>query len=163
MTPDPHRQRVITEISEALTQLLGRDISVAPAGSPEPTELVVRYVDGSGDLVSAWTVEKGLAFSLGGALMMVPRSIVDEAIKSGSETAQLEENFREVVNVLAATAANVLHRRAVLESVSEDKTELMRTVRQVRAGGGSWSVLEVGIDGYPGGRIAVSLVPSDAE
>src|SRR5262245_15333202 len=115
MAPDPHRQRVIAEISEALTQLLGRDISVAPAGSPEPTELVVRYVDGSGDLVSAWTLEKGLAFSLGGALMMVPRSIVDEAIKSGTETAQLEENFREVVNVLATTAANVLQRRAVLE------------------------------------------------
>lgn len=160
MAPDPNRQRVISEITEALTQLLGRDIKVAPAGSPEPTEMVVRYVDGTGDLVSAWTIEKGLAFSLGGALMMVPRNIVDEAISSGSDSSQLEENFREVVNVLATTAANVLQRRAVLESVTQDKGELMRTVRQVSAGGGSWSVLEVGIDGYPGGRIAVSLVPN---
>lgn len=161
MSADATRPRMITEITEALTQLLGRDVRVKPIKADEPTELCIRYVDGAGDLVSAWTTQRSLAWSLGGALMMLPRAIVDEAIARGVDESQLAENFQEVVNVLAATAANVLNRRAVLESVTTDGDTMMRTVRQMRAGGGRWSVLELEVDGYPGGRIAVALVSED--
>ena len=152
---------MITEITEALTQLLGREVKVKPVKVDEPTDLCVRYVDGAGDLVSAWTVQRSLAWSLGGALIMIPRPIVDESISRGVDESDLAANFLEVVNVLATTAANVLSRRSVLESVTSEVDVLMRTVRQIRAAGGRWSVLEVEIDGYPGGRIAISLVTED--
>jgi|EndMetStandDraft_4_1072995.scaffolds.fasta_scaffold41555_1 hypothetical protein len=163
MATDTNRPRMITEITDALSQLLGRDVRVKPIKSAEPTELCVRYVDGAGDLVSAWTIERSLAWSLGGALIMIPRAIVDEAISRGVDDSDLQANFLEVVNVLATTAANVLNRRAVLESVTSELDVLMRTVRQIRAAGGRWSVLELEVDGYPGGKIAVSLVTDDAD
>lgn len=163
MPTDANRPRMITEITEALSQLLGRDVRVKPVKADEPTELCVRYVDGTGDLVSAWTIQRSLAWSLGGALVMLPRAMVDEAISRNVDDAQLGENFQEVVNVLAATAANVLGRRAVLESVTSEVDVLMRTVRQIRAAGARWSVLEVEIDGYPGGHIAVSLVTEGSD
>jgi hypothetical protein len=94
---------------------------------------------------------------------MIPRAIVDEAISRGVDDSDLQANFLEVVNVLATTAANVLNRRAVLESVTSELDVLMRTVRQIRAAGGRWSVLELEVDGYPGGKIAVSLVTDDAD
>lgn len=163
MSADSNRPRMISEITDALTQLLGRDVRVKPVKANEPTDLCVRYVDGSGDLVSAWTIQRPLAWSLGGALIMLPRNIVDEAISRGVDDSQLAENFQEVVNVLATTAANVLSRRAVLESVTTDADTMMRTVRQVRAGGGRFAVLDVEIDGYPGGRIAVALVSEEED
>jgi hypothetical protein len=149
---------MITEITEALTQLLGREVRVKPVKADEPTDLCVRYVDGAGDIVSAWTIQRSLAWSLGGALMMLPRAIVDEAIAKGVDGSDLGANFQEVVNVLATAAANVLGRRSVLESVTSEGDVLMRTVRQMRAAGGRWSVLEVEVDGYPGGHLAISLV-----
>lgn len=154
---------MITEITDALSQLLGRDVRVNMVKSAEPTELCVRYVDGAGDLVSAWTVEQTLAWSLGGALITIPRASVDEAIGRGTDDLQLGENFQEVVNVLAPTVGNALNRRAVLESVTSDTETLRRTVRQLRAAGGRWSVVEVQIDGYPGGRIAVSLISEESD
>jgi hypothetical protein len=154
---------MISEITDALSQLLGRDVRVKAVKSAEPTELCVRYADGAGDLVSAWTVEQSLAWSLGGALIMIPRASVDEAISRGTDDLQLGENFQEVVNVLAPTVGNALNRRAVLESVTSDAETLMRTVRQLRAAGGRWSVVEVEIDGYPGGRIAVSLISEEQD
>jgi hypothetical protein len=160
---DVHRPRVIIEITDALSQLLGRDVRVQPAKAPEPTELCVRYVDGSGDLVSAWTVNRALAWSLGGALIMMPSATVLESISRGVDESQLGENFQEVANVLATIAANVLNRRAVLESVTDDTSMLMRTVRQVRAAGGRWSVLALEIEGYHGGHIAVSMVPASSD
>jgi hypothetical protein len=163
MSTDANRPRMISEITEALTQLLGREVRVKPVKAAEPTELCVRYVDGAGDLVSAWTIERSLAWSLGGALIMIPRAIVDESISRGEDGSDLQANFLEVVNVLATTAANVLGRRSVLESVTTEQDVLMRTVRQIRAGGGRWSVLEVEIDGYPGGRIAISLVTEEED
>jgi len=154
---------VISEITEALTQLLGRDVKLASGKGPEPTELVIRYVDGEGDLISAWTIERHLAFSLGAALTMVPRAIVEQSLQGGDDQAQLKENFHEVCNVLATTAANLLNRRSKLESVSPDRQELLRTARQIRANGGHWSVFELAIDGYAGGRMAVSFAHPDEQ
>lgn len=159
MATDPSRHPAIKELTDTLSQLLDREVQINAATTGEPTEIVVRYVDGAGDLVAAWTVERVLSWSLGAALTMVPRTQVDEAIKSGSADAQLEENFKEVVNVLATAAANVVARRAVLESVAEEAPVLMRTARQISAAGGHWTVLEVSVDGYPPGRMAVSFAP----
>jgi hypothetical protein len=160
MSTDPNRPRVIHEISETLSQLLDRQVQVNALKSGEPTEIVVRYVDGTGDLVAAWTIDRVLSWSLGAALTMVPRNMVDEAIKAGAADAQIDENFKEVVNVLATAAANVAERRAVLESIAEEAPILMRTARQISAAGGHWMVLEVSVDGYPGGRMAVSFATS---
>ncbi|MFZ5890797.1 MAG: hypothetical protein ACOY0T_07065 [Myxococcota bacterium] len=165
MTADLSRHHLIKELTDTLSQLLDRDVQINATKSGEPTEIVVRYVDGSGDLVAAWTIERVLSWSLGAALTMVPRGKVDEAIKQGAADTQIEENFREVVNVLATAAANVVERRAVLETIAAEQPVLMRTVRQISAAGGRWTVLEVNVDGYPGGRMAVSFAPppSDAE
>jgi hypothetical protein len=149
--------RLIKELTDTLSQLLDRPVQISAAKSGEPTEIVVRYVDGTGDLVAAWTVERVLSWSLGAALTMVPRGMVDEAIKKGSADSQIGDNFREVVNVLATAAANVVARRAVLESIAEEQPVLMRTARQISAAGGHWTVLEVNVDGYPAGRMAVSF------
>lgn len=156
---DLSRHHAIRELTETLKQLLDREVQISAATSGEPTEIVVRYVDGSGDLVAAWTVDRVLSWSLGAALTMVPRGMVDEAIKKGNADAQIDENFKEVVNVLATAAANVVERRAVLESIAEEQPVLMRTARQISAVGGRWTVLEVNVDGYPAGRMAVSFAP----
>ncbi|MGC4090557.1 MAG: hypothetical protein QM756_22345 [Polyangiaceae bacterium] len=160
MTADLTRPHLIKELTDTLSQLLDREVQISAAKAGEPTDIVVRYVDGSGDLVAAWTLEKVLSWSLGAALTMVPRGMVDEAIKSGTADSQIDENFREVVNVLATAAANVVARRAVLESVAVEQPVLMRTARQMSAAGGHWTVLDVSVDGYPAGRMAVSFAPA---
>jgi hypothetical protein len=154
---------VASEIADALTQLFSREVRVTAVKAPEPTQLVVRYIDGSGNLVSAWTFERPLAWSLGAALTMMPPDLVREAIRRGQPDASFDENFQEVVNVLATVAANRLSRRSVLESVTHDLETLQRTARQISAAGARWSVLDVQVEDYPGGRIAISLVPSGAE
>jgi len=150
--------QVASEVAEALKSLLGKEVQVAPAKAAEPTELVLRYVDGSGALISAWTFDRGLAWSLGAALTMMPADTVTEALKSGDSDGQLGENFHEVANVLATVPANLLSKRSVLESVTGDANNLQRTARQMVAAGARWNVLDVVVDGYPNGRIAVSLV-----
>jgi hypothetical protein len=150
--------QVASEIAEALKSLLGKEVQVQATKGDEPMELVLRYVDGSGDLISAWTFDKGLAWGLGAALTMMPADSVKEALVSGDTDGQLGENFHEVANVLATVPANILSRRSVLESVSNDAGNLQRTARQISAAGAHWNVLDVAVDGYPNGRIAISLV-----
>ncbi len=150
--------QVVSQIAEALTQLLGKEVQVQAAEGLEPTELVLRYVDGAGMLISAWTFDRGLAWSLGAALTMMPADTVKEALRAGDSDGQLGENFQEVANVLATVPATILSRRSVLESVTADANMLQRTARQISAAGAHWSVLDVVVDGYPNGRVAISLV-----
>ena len=72
MAADPSRHQAIKELTDTLSQLLDREVQINAAATGEPTEIVVRYVDGSGDLVAAWTIERVLSWSLGAALTMVP-------------------------------------------------------------------------------------------
>ncbi|HET9960152.1 MAG TPA: hypothetical protein VFQ61_36930 [Polyangiaceae bacterium] len=159
MSGESKGNSVSTEIGDSLGQLLGKEVSVTAIQTPrEPSEIVVRYVDGASELISAWTIERSLAWALGAALTMIPAEIVEEAIKSGTPQQELDDNFREVVNVLATVPANLLHRRSVLESVSSEKPALQRTARQVSAVDSSWVVLKVAVDGYAEGLLAVALL-----
>jgi hypothetical protein len=156
-------KNVAIEIAEALSQLLGKDVEVQAVDSDQPMEVLVRYVDGDGRLVSAWTMDPALALSMGAALTMIPVDMVNEAMARGGEDPQLDENFREVVNVLSTIPATLLQRRSVLESVTRDTATLQRTARQVSAAGGRWSVLDILVPGYPSGRVAVSMMQAESD
>lgn len=161
MSRRPLDPRVPEEARTALQSLLGREVSVREEDAQDPTELVVRYTDGAGRLVAAWVFQRVLVLALGAALTMIPRAHVEEAVLRGGTDADLEDNFREVANVLAKVAADILGSRAVLESVTDDRATLLRTARQVSVFGAHWSVLAIFIEGYPGGHVALALVPAD--
>ena len=161
MSRRPLDPKVTEEARAALHALLGREVRVREEHAQDPSDLVVRYTDGAGRLVAAWVFQRVLVLALGAALTMVPPAHVEEALLRGGADADLEENFREVANVLAKVAADILGSRAVLESVTDDRATLLRTARQVSVFGAHWSVLDVFIEGYPGGHVALALLPAD--
>jgi hypothetical protein len=99
-TPLPSRHAVRTLIEG----LVGRDVDVRDAEPIEgkPSNLVAAYVTDNLQVAAAIVVDIECAARLGGALGMLPRGGVDDAIKEIEVSGLLRDNTYEVLNVLAA-------------------------------------------------------------
>lgn len=99
-SPMPNRHSVRNTIQD----LIGRDVDLSDGLPPEAksTNVVAVYVTDKLATSAIAIVDLECAARLGGSLGMVPRMIVDEAIKARDLPTTLEENCYEVLNVLAA-------------------------------------------------------------
>jgi len=99
-TPLPSRHAVRTLIEG----LVGRDVVVRDADVLEsrPSNLVAAYVTDKLQVALVIVVDIECAARLGGALGMLPRGGVDDAIKELDLSGLLRDNAYEVLNVLSA-------------------------------------------------------------
>lgn len=99
--PVPHAKQV----RDVFLGLTGRDVDVAP-GHPvvagrDPAVVAV-YVTDKLATGAVLACDLSLAAFTGAALGLVPMPQVEEALAAGLLSADLEDNFSEVVNVLAS-------------------------------------------------------------
>ena len=99
-SPMPNRHSVRNTIQD----LIGRDVDLSDGLPPESksTNVVAVYVTDKLATSAVAVVDLECAARLGGSLGMVPRMVVDEAIKARELPTTLEENCYEVLNVMAA-------------------------------------------------------------
>ena len=145
------------DVREVLEGLLGRDVTVdvCPPYLPGPDApaLLGTYVDDRLALRTVAVVDVPLGANLGAAVGLIPRAQAAEAAESGLVPANLLDNLREVLNVLASTLnrAGQAHQRLY---------ELHAAGTLPPADVSSWAKvpvgrldLQVGIAGYGGGQL----------
>jgi hypothetical protein len=100
VTPVP----TLKPIRDLLTDLLGREVAVAP-GEPVSAAgagvCVAEYATDRGAVVAVAVLDLPLAAVLGGALGLIPPGGVEDAIAERELPRMLEDNLFEVVNILA--------------------------------------------------------------
>ena len=103
------------DVRDLLTGLLGRDVTVAPGAPVTPTPsrpaAVAVYVDPTSSLTAVCLVDLPLAAWCAGALALLPKGGLEDAVEEGELSDMHLEVLHEVVNVAAAllNAGGVMH------------------------------------------------------
>jgi hypothetical protein len=99
-SPLPNRHAVRSTIED----LIGRDVDLADGVPPasKSTNVVAVYVTDRLATSAMCVVDLECASRIGGALGMVPRLAVDEAIHTRELSGAIRDNAHEVLNVLSA-------------------------------------------------------------
>jgi hypothetical protein len=152
-SPLPNRHSVRNTIQD----LIGRDVDLSD-GIPvenKSTNVVAVYVTDKLATSAVAVVDLECAARLGGSLGMVPRMVVDEAIKARELPSGLEENCYEVLNVLAAVfnLPNAPHVR--LYHMYAPNTALPADIAALGAMLGSRMDVELKIAGYGTGLLSI--------
>ena len=153
-SPLPTRQAVRSLIEG----LVGRDVDLKD-GAPVParsTNVVAVYVTDKLAVSAIAVVDLEGAARFGGALAMLPRGGVEDAIDERDLTGMLKENCYEVLNVLSAlfNVPGAPHVR--LYEMYGPNASLPTDVATLAATQGSRMDLSLGIAGY--GDAALSIV-----
>lgn len=152
-TPLPTRHAVRTLIEG----LVGRDVEVKDCDpiTAKPSNLVAAYVTDKLQVAVVIVVDIECGARLGGALGMLPRGGVDDAIKELDLAGLLRDNTYEVLNVLAAVfnVDNAPHVRLYemygpVAAVPSDVLALSQMI-------GSRMDLELNIAGYGVGNLSI--------
>jgi hypothetical protein len=147
------------QVSELLSGLLGRDVRAVwtPGTHEMPRQgRVACYRTDGDEAVAVAVADVGFVCRSGAALVLVPPGGADEAAESGEVPVPLDENFHEVVNIMASllNADDSAHVR--LTSVSPIGGDLPPDAAAILAGPTKRRVFHVSIDGY--GRGVVTLL-----
>ena len=152
-TPLPSRHAVRTLIEG----LVGRDVVVRDADVLEsrPSNLVAAYVTDKLQVALVIVVDIECAARLGGALGMLPRGGVDDAIKELDLSGLLRDNAYEVLNVLSAVfnVGEAPHVR--LYEMYGPMGGVPRDVHALSQLFGSRMDLELSIAGYGEGHLSI--------
>ena len=152
-SPMPNRHAVRNTIQD----LIGRDVDLSDGNPPEAksTNVVAVYVTDKLATSAISIVDLECAARLGGSLGMVPRMVVDEAIKARELPTTLEENCYEVLNVLAAVfnLPNAPHVR--LYQMYGPNVALPPDIAALGAMLGSRMDVELKIAGYGTGLLSI--------
>jgi hypothetical protein len=149
----PNRHAVRNTIQD----LIGRDVDLSDGMPPEAksTNVVAVYVTDKLAMSAISVVDLECAARLGGSLGMIPRGVVDEAIKARELPTGLEENCYEVLNVLAAVfnLPNAPHVR--LYQMFPPNAVLPPDIAAFAATMGSRMDVELKIAGYGNGLLSI--------
>ena len=152
-TPLPSKHAVRTLIEG----LVGRDVELKDSDpiSARPSNLVAAYVSDKLQVAVVLVIDIECAARLGGALGMLPRGGVDDAIKEIDVSGLLRDNTYEVLNVLAAVfnVENAPHVRLYelygpVAAVPSDVLALSQMI-------GSRMDLQLNIAGYGVGNLSI--------
>src|SRR3954471_7559284 len=91
-------------VRSLVEDLIGRPVELSDAGPVpnKPSNVVAVYVTDQLAMTAVAVVDLAGAARLGGALAMLPRGGVDDAVDEGELSAMLQDNCYEVLNVLSA-------------------------------------------------------------
>ena len=145
----------VNGLQKLFTDLLGRAVKAKAAGSPldvtKGALCVAQYTAPDGALGALFVAEVGIAAYLSAALSIVPEARAKEAIKAGALDELLQENFREVCNVVTA-ALNARGGSPML--VLKDVVGNPATADEAKALTSRLDV-EVDVTGYGSGKLAI--------
>lgn len=150
------------EIRDLLTELLDREITVAPNAPLAPTPknpcTVGVYVDDSLQVTSVIAFDLALSARAGAAIGLVPAAGAEAAIEEQILTTTLQENLYEVLNIAAslfnqdgATHVRLYDAHHIGAPVPHDVLARALTL-------GRREDLAVEVAGYGSGRLSVVLV-----
>jgi len=154
-TPLPSRRTVRSLIED----LIGRGLELQDADpvSAKPTDLVSVYVTDSVAIAAVAVIDLAGAARIGGALSMLPRGGVDDAIAAKALTDTLRENCYEVMNVLSA-AFNVEGAPHVrLYEMYGPNGDIPPDVAEVSKVLGSRMDVELTVAGYGAGHLTIII------
>ena len=89
-------------IRTLLSELTGDTVKVRELTGVPPVDYIATYFDKSDRLQGVLLADLGFAASSGGKLAMLPRDTVEESVKAGELSEDLNEAFYEVVNIMAS-------------------------------------------------------------
>jgi hypothetical protein len=152
-SPLPGRAAVRSLVED----LLGRPVELGD-GDPVPasaTNVVAVYVNDTLGLAAAIVVDLAGAARLGGALGMLPRGGIDDAIDENDVAGVLRENCEEVLNVLASTLNGPGAPHVRLYEVYGPNVSLPGDVAALLARTGERLDVVLSIAGYGDARVSV--------
>ncbi|MEO7994873.1 MAG: hypothetical protein ABI743_10795 [bacterium] len=142
-----------------LTSLAGREVLVLQASTAfDPGEAVpavaAMYALDSGNLAAMIAMDIGLASSLACAMVLIPPVIAEESKKTGRLDASLRDNLKEILGIanrLLRTGYSARLRMAEIDygPVLGGTYRFQSTAIVARQD------FQVGVPGYPGGRLAL--------
>lgn len=146
-------------VASVLQGLLRRPVSTAESEQPRlaVARALARYVDAGGAPAAACLAEISFAASAGAALSMLPPETASEWAQAGVLTEALTQNFYEVANVLAPVVRADRVRCKLAEVMV--LADLEKPPPDLAGSGVDEVCLEVTIEGYEPGRVALLTLP----
>ncbi|HEX7097266.1 MAG TPA: hypothetical protein VF183_15375 [Acidimicrobiales bacterium] len=154
---DPVPIPIQEAVRDFFTDLLGRGAAASkrpPLDYDEDPLVVGRYLDDDGELAALVVSDLAFAAISGAALAMIPKVVVDEAIKRGQLSDTLVENFREVVNVFSSLLNTPTTPHLVLKGLGRHPEETA-DLREVLTSPSRQRTFDVTIEGYGSGCLGV--------
>lgn len=152
-SPLPNRHAVRNTIQD----LIGRDMDLADGSAPDnkATNVVAVYVTDQLATSALAVVNLECAARMGGALGMVPKGVVDEAIAAHELPETLEANCYEVLNVLAAVFNLPTAPHVRLYQMYAPNASIPADIRELGGMVGSRMDVELKIAGYGTGLMSI--------
>lgn len=146
------------DVRDLLSDLLGRDVTVAqedaPATAPAADSTVAVYRDDARNLVAIVVTDLALSGHLGAALALMSKDTVAEAVADRSLPAVLAENAREVLSIVGTLFNG--HRPVRLADVHlPGEAVPMQISAHSTALGRRRMDLDVAVPGYGSGQMSV--------
>jgi hypothetical protein len=153
------------EITRLLTRILNVSVSAMPALGPKTADLqrvAWGVYEGSESSMSYfWGLELSLAAAAAAALVLFPPARAHESVVAGRLDETLQENCRELLNVMTRllNVAGGIHFR--LETLVYQEAILPKVVQDRMDRVSERLDLELTIAGYGGGRMTLLMVSND--
>lgn len=148
------------EVSDALTMLLRRNVK-ATAVQLKPATIKMAGLYGSGNdtpAIAACMADLNFAAYAGAAFSMIPADAARDCIKANELDEMMQDNFGEVLNVFSRLFGEQDNKRILLQNKVFPPSALPDQASQSLAAGDKKHDMEIEIDGYGKGVIAMRLI-----
>jgi len=141
-------------VVRTLRDLFGQGIQAKKGAAPPAAAKVFigLYADNEGEIAVACICDVPLAATFGAALAMIPAPVAAEAVRLGKLSADMTDNLREVLNIMASQFGAIHVRMTSLVAPGE---KLAPQVSALIAKPATRLDLEIAVAGYVGGRLAL--------
>lgn len=144
-------------IAKLISSLVGKNVTAKPAAAamrqvPKGGAVGV-CVDDAHAVVALIVADVPLAAAAGAALAMIPAAAAQDAVRAGSLPPNIADNFREVANIMCSVLTASGGRGVRLADFAVGSVP--PAAEAVLAGGGARLDLEVEVQGYGKGQLAI--------
>ena len=157
VTALPH----LKSLRDMLVEMMGRDVTVAPAEPWAPTPrdpgAVAVYVDDRSRLQALIAVDLELSAAMGSAIALIPADAAAAAVEARSLTEGMQENLYEVLNILSALFNMPNRPHLKLYAMHAPGALPPADVSAQLRAFGKREDLTVQVDGYGQGRLSLVL------
>jgi hypothetical protein len=151
------------QVRDLLTDLLGKEVTVAPVDPPGggPVPMTAVFVHDDLSLAGVIGFPLPLAATLAAAVGLVPPTGAQACVEDGELSPMLADNLREVCNILTSLFLQPGGPHVRLHKVYLTGADVPTDVCAHLGALGNRLDLDVGVTGYPGGTLSL-VVPFHA-
>jgi hypothetical protein len=149
-------------VAKIFSSLLRREVEVKAVKPTPDASLVIagHYVNGAKTLVGGCLCDKALLVFAGAAFSLIPADVAKESLKAKEIDEYIVENFAEVLNICSRLFEGGSDKRITLTTIEYPGASRSEATVQMLKKPVKRLDLELDIQGYGAGRIALSLLPS---